>query len=65
MAEELKLNRQAATESVDELAPSATLNLAGLQSVLDLRNQFGFRLPMGPDLKAYYDESYYREATGK
>jgi len=33
--------------------------------VLDLRVQFGFKLPMGNALEKYYDESYYREAAGK
>jgi ABC-type nitrate/sulfonate/bicarbonate transport system substrate-binding protein len=65
VAEELKLNRQAAIESVDELSPTGSLNLAGLQSVLDLRVQFGFKLPLGNSLERYYDLSYYKEATGQ
>jgi len=65
VAEELKLNRQAATESVDELSPTGSLNLAGLQNVLDLRVQFGFKLPLGNSLERYYDTSYYKEAAGK
>src|SRR5215471_13977787 len=37
------------------------LNLVGLQSVLDLRNQFGYALPMGPDLATYVDTSFWQE----
>ncbi len=36
------------------------INLAGLQSVLDLRNQFGYALPMGPNLDVYVDTSYWQ-----
>ena len=35
----------------------------GLQAVLDLRNLFGYQLPMGPDLTTYYDTTYYEAAT--
>ncbi len=35
----------------------------GLQTVLDLRLTFGYRLPMGPDLARYYDTSYLEQAT--
>jgi ABC-type nitrate/sulfonate/bicarbonate transport system substrate-binding protein len=65
VAEELKLNRQAATESVEELSPTGSLNLAGLQNVLDLRVQFGFKLPMGNSLDRYYNSGYFREAVEK
>ena len=44
---ELKLNPKQAAESVDELSTTGNLNLPGLQVVLDLRNQFGFKLPKG------------------
>jgi ABC-type nitrate/sulfonate/bicarbonate transport system substrate-binding protein len=39
------------------------LNIPGLQSVLDLRNQFGYQLPMGPQLGVYYDTAFYEAAT--
>jgi len=47
------------------LSADGSLNLAGLQSVLDLRIEFGFSLPMGTALAPYYDVNYYREARGK
>jgi hypothetical protein len=34
------------------------LNLPGLQVVLDLRNQFGFKLPKGEKLGVYYDGQF-------
>jgi ABC-type nitrate/sulfonate/bicarbonate transport system substrate-binding protein len=62
---ELKLNPKQATESVDELSTSGVLNLAGLQVVLDLRNQFGFKLNKGDKLPVYYDAAYFNAARGK
>ena len=44
---ELKLNPNQAQESVEELSTTGALNLPGLQIVLDLRNQFAFKLPKG------------------
>jgi ABC-type nitrate/sulfonate/bicarbonate transport system substrate-binding protein len=62
---ELKLNPKQAQESVDELSTTGTLNLPGLQVVLDLRNQFGFKLPKGDKLAVYYDTQYLNAAKGK
>lgn len=62
IAADQKLDRDAAAARLAQLPPDARLNLSGLQSVLDLRIQFGFTLPMGADLKRYYDLSFYREA---
>jgi len=62
---ELKLNPKQATESVEELSTSGTLNLPGLQVVLDLRNQFGFKLAKGDKLPVYYDAAYFNAAKGK
>ena len=62
---ELKLNPKEAAESVDELSMTGNLNLAGLQVVLDLRNQFGFKLPKGDKLLVYYDTTYLNAAKGK
>lgn len=59
---ELKLDPKQATESVDELSNTGVLNLLGLQVVLDLRNQFGFKLPKGDKLPVYYDASYINAA---
>lgn len=62
---ELKLNPKQAAEGVDELSTTGNLNLPGLQVVLDLRNQFGFKLPKGDKLPAFYDAQYINAARGK
>jgi len=62
---ELKLNPKQATESVDELSNTGVLNLPGLQVVLDLRNQFGFKLTKGDKLPVYYDASYFNAARNE
>ena len=59
---ELKLNPKQAAESVDELSTTGNLNLPGLQVVLDLRNQFGFKLPKGDKLPVYYDAQFINAA---
>jgi hypothetical protein len=65
VAAELKLNPKAAAESVEELSTSGKLNLPGLEMVLKLRNQFGFKLNKGDKLSAYYDADYFSAAAGK
>lgn len=62
---ELKLNSQQAAESIDELSTTGHLNLPGLQVVLDLRNQFGFKLPKGEKLPVYYDAAFIDAAKSK
>jgi ABC-type nitrate/sulfonate/bicarbonate transport system substrate-binding protein len=62
---ELKLNPKQAADSVEELSTTGSLNLSGLQVVLDLRNQFGFKLNKGDQLPVYYDAAYYNAAKGK
>ena len=62
---ELKLNPKQAADSVDELSTTGNLNLPGLQVVLDLRNLFGFKLPKGDRLPAYYDGAFIAAAKGK
>ena len=59
---ELKLNPKQAAESVDESSATGSLNLPGLQVVLDLRNQFGFKLPKGDKLPVYYDTGFINAA---
>jgi len=62
---ELKLNPKQAQDSVEELSTTGMLNLPGLQVVLDLRNQFGFKLTKGDKLPVYYDTQYFNAAKGK
>jgi len=65
VGEQLKLNPKQAEESVNELSTTGNLNLPGLQVVLDLRNQFGFKLNKGDKLPVYYDPAYFNAAKGK
>jgi ABC-type nitrate/sulfonate/bicarbonate transport system substrate-binding protein len=62
---EQKTTREAATESVDFLSADGAFNVPGLQSVLDLRTRYGFKLPMGTDVAAYFDASYGQAARGQ
>jgi ABC-type nitrate/sulfonate/bicarbonate transport system substrate-binding protein len=58
-----KLDEKASENRLGQLPKNPTLNLPGLQSVLDLRVQFGLTPPMGKNLASYYDESFYRQAS--
>ncbi len=59
---ELKVNPKQAAERIDEQSTTGNLNLPGLQVVLDLRNQFGFKLPKGDKLPVYYDAGFISAA---
>jgi ABC-type nitrate/sulfonate/bicarbonate transport system substrate-binding protein len=63
IAAEEKLEETGAARKLAQLPPSGKLNLAGLQSVLDLRIQFHLTPPMGKDLARYYEESFYKEVS--
>jgi ABC-type nitrate/sulfonate/bicarbonate transport system substrate-binding protein len=63
IAAEEKLDETAAARKLAQLPPSGKLNLAGLQSVLDLRIQFRLTPPIGKDLARYYEESFYHEVS--
>ena len=39
--------------------------VAGFETVLKLRTEFGFKLNKGEKLPAYYDAGYYSAAAGK
>jgi ABC-type nitrate/sulfonate/bicarbonate transport system substrate-binding protein len=62
---EIKLNPNQAADSIAELSNTGSLNLPGLQIVLDLRNQFGFKLNKGDKLPVYYDAAFFNAARGK
>jgi ABC-type nitrate/sulfonate/bicarbonate transport system substrate-binding protein len=57
------LDEKDAAQKLAQLPRSGKLNLAGLQTVLDLRIQFGLIPQMGKELGKYYDESFYRDAS--
>ncbi len=60
-----KFNRDAAAARLAQLPKDPNLNLPGLQSVLDLRVQFGLTPPMGKDLKRYYDLTWCQQALSQ
>jgi ABC-type nitrate/sulfonate/bicarbonate transport system substrate-binding protein len=59
------LPREGAEQQVIGLYPEGRLNLPGLQNVLDLRTQFGFTLPLGAELRRFYDPSYFQAAVAR
>jgi ABC-type nitrate/sulfonate/bicarbonate transport system substrate-binding protein len=58
-----KLDEKNAANRLGQLPRSGKLNIPGLQSVLDLRVQFGLVPPLGKDLARYYEENFYRESS--
>lgn len=65
IGDDLKLNPKQAAERLAGLSATGNLNIPGLQVVLDLRNQFGFKLIKGDKLPVYYDASFLSSARGK
>ena len=63
ISEAEKMDETSAANRLRQLASDGRLNLAGLQTVLDLRVQFGLTPPMGKDLPKYYDESFYNQTS--
>lgn len=63
IAEAEKMDEKNAATRLRQLPSNGRLNLAGLQTVLDLRVQFGLTPPMGQDLPKYYDESFYNQTS--
>jgi hypothetical protein len=55
----------AAAGRVANLSADGALNVAGLQSVLDLRIQVALTPPLGQSLSSYYDLDYYHAALGR
>ena len=63
IADAEKMDEKNAANRLRQLPSNGRLNLAGLQTVLDLRVQFGLTPPMGQDLPKYYDESFYNQTS--
>lgn len=62
IAAEEKIDEAGAARKLAQSPGDGWLNLAGLQTVLDLRVQFGLTPPMGRELESYCDASFYKEA---
>jgi ABC-type nitrate/sulfonate/bicarbonate transport system substrate-binding protein len=60
-----KLNRSAAEIAYSKVVPRARINPAAIQTVIELRKEMGVYKPSFDPPERFYDESYWREATGR
>jgi ABC-type nitrate/sulfonate/bicarbonate transport system substrate-binding protein len=64
MMEQENLNRASAEEAYRKVVPKARINPYALQTVIELRKEMGvYKPPIDPPGR-FYDDSYWREATG-
>jgi ABC-type nitrate/sulfonate/bicarbonate transport system substrate-binding protein len=63
IAADEKLDEKGAARKLAQSPKDGRLSLAGLQTVLDLRVQFGLTPPMGKELTSYFDAKFYQEAA--
>ena len=63
VAAEEKLDETGAQRKLAQSPKDGQLNLTGLQTVLDLRVQFGLTPTMGKELKSYVDASFYQQSS--
>ena len=62
--EQERLNRAAAESAYKKVVPKARINRSALNTVIELRKEMGvYKRPYRP-LERFYDESYWRDATG-
>jgi len=59
------LSRQNAEDEYATIQPEATINVAGIQTILDLRTALGFLTPPAPPVERFYDVHYWEAATGQ
>lgn len=59
------LTPEAAEEHLQAAQPDATINTAGIQTVLDLRTALGFLDAPAPPATRFYDTRYWEQATGR
>jgi ABC-type nitrate/sulfonate/bicarbonate transport system substrate-binding protein len=64
MMDKEKLNRAAAEDAYKKVVPKVRINPAALQTVIDLRKEMGVYKPPFDPPERFYDDSYWREATG-
>jgi ABC-type nitrate/sulfonate/bicarbonate transport system substrate-binding protein len=62
--EKEKLNRAAAESAYRKVVPKARINRVALNAVIELRKEMGVYPPPHRPVEAFYDASYWREATG-
>jgi len=64
LMEKENLNQASAEEAYRKVVPKARINPAALQTVIELRKEMGvYKPPYDPPAR-FYDNSYWREATG-
>jgi ABC-type nitrate/sulfonate/bicarbonate transport system substrate-binding protein len=59
------LTREQAEDDYAIIQPGAAINVAGIQTILDLRTALGFLQPPAPPAAAFYDAQYWEAATGR
>ncbi|MBX5489865.1 MAG: ABC transporter substrate-binding protein [Chloroflexi bacterium] len=59
------LERAVAEDDYAAVQPGATINIPGIQIVLDLRAALGFLPPPVPPAEQFYDTRYWERATGR
>jgi ABC-type nitrate/sulfonate/bicarbonate transport system substrate-binding protein len=64
MMEKENLNRASAEEAYRKVVPKARINPAALETVIELRKEMGVYKPPYDPPQRFYDDSYWREATG-
>jgi ABC-type nitrate/sulfonate/bicarbonate transport system substrate-binding protein len=64
LMEKEDLNRASAEEAYRKVVPKARINPAALQTVIELRKEMGVYKPPYDPPERFYDDSYWREATG-
>jgi ABC-type nitrate/sulfonate/bicarbonate transport system substrate-binding protein len=64
MMEKENLNQASAEEAYRKVVPKARINPAALKTVIELRKEMGVYKPPHDPPERFYDDSYWREATG-
>lgn len=64
MMEKEQLNRASAEEAYRKVVPKARINPIALRTVIELRKEMGVYKPPYDPPERFYDDSYWREATG-
>jgi len=59
-----KLNRAAAEIAYAKVVPRARINPAAIRTVIELRKEMGVYKPPFASPERFFDDSYWREATG-
>ena len=59
------MSRAVAEDDYTRIQPNATINVAGIQTILDLRTALGFLPPPTPPATRFYDVRYWEAATGR